>query len=113
VVDRERAENNLIEKSVKGGRRSNSERERKYGGGRKRRAPAKRSYRKAQVVYEISQPSRQPDVAHFLSNLCHAPEIQHRTPSRLGLWQTRTNQITDAAVDVVFQFAVQFVLQLA
>src|SRR4029434_10154887 len=88
VVDREGAENDLIDKRVKGGGRSNSEREGKHCRRRKRRAPEKRSRRKAQFVHEISQPSSQPDVAHLLPNLHGATEFQLNAPSRLGLWQT-------------------------
>src|SRR5205823_125587 len=57
VLDRERAEKDLIEKRVKGRRRSNSEREGKHCRRRKRRAPEKRPRRKSHVVHEIPQPS--------------------------------------------------------
>src|SRR2546425_4108322 len=80
VIDRERAQNDLIDKRVKGGRRSNSEREGKHCRRRKRRAPEKRSCRKAQVVRQISQPSSQPNVAHLLPNLRSAPEFQRGAP---------------------------------
>ena len=47
MVDRERTQNDLIDKRVKGGRRSNSQREGKHCRRRKRRAPEKRSCRRA------------------------------------------------------------------
>ena len=84
VVDREGAKNDLIDKRVEGGGRSNSECKGKYCRRRKRRAPNNRSRRETQVVHQIPEPSIQPDVAHFLPKLRFAPEFQRNASSRLG-----------------------------
>jgi hypothetical protein len=86
VVDRKRAQNDLINKRVNSSRCSNPECERKHCRCRKRWASEKSVSRKAQIVDEISQPSSQPDVAHLLPNLCGAPELQRDAPASLGLW---------------------------
>src|SRR6185503_15568369 len=80
---------------------------------RKRRAPPKRSCGKAQVVHEISQPSGQPDIAHFLPDLCDTAQFQRGLPSGLLLLQTGEHQVIYAAIDVVLQFAIQAALQIA
>ena len=80
VVDREGAQNDLIDKRVKGSRRSNPEREGKHGGRRKRWATEKRSCGEAQVVDEIAKPSSQPDVSHFLLDLRDASQFQQGLP---------------------------------
>ena len=110
VVDREGAQNYLIDKRVKGGGRSNSECKGKYCRRCKRRAPNNRSRRETQVVHEILKPSIQPDVAHLLSKPL-APEFQRNPPSRVGFRQTRMHQVGNAAVDVIPQFAIKIVLK--
>ncbi len=108
-----RVQDHLIHERVDGGRRSNSERERKHCRCRKRRTAEKGSCRGAQVVYKVPQPSSQPNVAHFLPDLCDAAEFQGSPPSGLRLRQTGQHQVIHATVEMVAQLAIQSALQLS
>ena len=68
---------------------------------------------KREIVREVPQPSGQPNISHFLPNLCDAAKFQHRLPSSLRLRQARTRQLIYSAIDVVLQFTIEVTLQVS
>ena len=83
VVDREGAKNDLIDKRVKGGGRSNAKHEREDGGDRECGSLAERADGEAEVVGEITEPAREPDVADLLLDLRGASEFKDGLAARL------------------------------
>lgn len=63
-------------------------------------------------VYEIAQPTGQPDISDFLLNLREAAELQHGCSASFAPWQAGTFQIGDSTVEMIAQLAIQAALQL-
>jgi hypothetical protein len=73
-------------------------------------APIARA-RMALVAHERIEPSPDPRVPHFFAHLGHAAELEARLSSRLGLAQSGLQQVFDAAVQVIAQFAIEVPFQ--
>ena len=83
------------------------------GAGAKREAPAlgQAAYRIAHVAHERIEPSPDPRVPHGFLHLGHAAELEARLSPGLGLAQSGLDQVLDAAVHVIPQFAIEVLFQ--
>ena len=74
-------------------------------------APGQAADRIAHVAHEHIEPSPDPRVPHGFLHLGHAAELEARLSPGFGLAQSVLDQVLDAAVHVIPQFAIEVPFQ--
>ncbi len=113
LLYREGVEHDLVDEGVDGGGGSDADGEGEYGCCGKGGTADKRARGEAQVVNEVSQPARQPHIAHFFADLGDAADFEGGLTPGLLLRQTGSHQVAGAAVEVVAELAVEISVQAA
>jgi hypothetical protein len=110
VVDGQRVQDHLIDQRVErsGGADAEGQRERRGGG--EAGAAEERSGGEAEIVEEIAEPSGEPDVSDFLAHLGKA-KLDSDAAAGLGVGDAGGGEVSDAAIEVILELAVEAALQ--
>src|SRR5207248_6459997 len=106
----QRVQHHLIHQRVDGGGGADAEGQRKQRGGGEAGAAEERSGGEAEIVEEIAEPPGEPDVSNFLAQPGEA-ELDGDAAAGLGLGDASGGEVSDAAIEVILELAVEAALQ--
>ena len=88
----------LIDQRVDGGGGADAESQREQRGGSEAGATEERSGGEAEIVEEIAEPAREPDVPDFLADMGEA-ELDGDAAAGLGFGNAGGEEVSDAAIE--------------
>jgi len=110
ILDRQSVQDHLIDQRVDGGGSPDAEGQREQRHRGEAGAAEERSRGEAKIVEEIAEPAGEPDIPDFLAHLSEA-ELDGDAAAGLGFGNTGRGEVTDAAIEVILQLAVEAALQ--
>ena len=110
LADGQRVKDHLVDQRVDGGGGADAEGEREQRGGGEAGAAEERSGGEAEIVEEIAEPASEPDISDFLAHLGEA-ELDGDAAAGLGLRDAGGGEVSDAAIEMILELAVEAALQ--
>ncbi len=110
LADGERVQDHLVDQGVDGGGGADAEGEREQRRGGETGAAEERPRGETEIVEEIAEPAGEPDVSDFLAHLGEA-EFDSGAAARLRLGDAGGGEVSDAAIEMILEFAVEAAFQ--